>query len=186
MATDGAPLPEMAETSPLVARAYEYARAAHEGPASRGDTRISHPVSVARILAGHGCGEEVVAAALLHDVVEDTVREREDIFASFPPRVGELVEVMTEDDSIGDYAERKAEHRRRVLDAGRIPASIYLADKLARVRRYAADGERVAPKRLEHYRLTVDQFGSEAPTLPFLEELRSELPALEAEAEAKE
>jgi guanosine-3',5'-bis(diphosphate) 3'-pyrophosphohydrolase len=182
MTIDGVSLPQMAGTSSLVARAYEYAKAAHEGPASRGDTRISHPVAVARILAAQGCGEEVVAAALLHDVVEDTVHERDDVFASFPVGVGELVAVMTEDESIDDYAERKAEHRRRVLDAGRIPASIYLADKLARVRRYAADGEPVAPERLEHYRHTLEQFGSEDPALPFLEELSSELPALEAEA----
>lgn len=178
MATDGAPLPQMAETSSLVARAYEYARAAHEGPASRGETRISHPVAVARILAAQGCGEEVVAAALLHDVVEDTVHGRDDIFDSFPARVGELVEVMTEDDSIDDYAERKAEHRRRVLDAGRTPASIYLADKLARVRRYAADDEQVAPERLEHYRHTLEMYRAADPSLPFLEELDAELPAL--------
>ncbi|HKJ35309.1 MAG TPA: HD domain-containing protein [Solirubrobacterales bacterium] len=178
MATESARLPEMTETSPLVARAYSYARAAHEGPASRGETRISHPVAVARILAAAGSDEEVVAAALLHDVVEDTAHGRDDIFERFPDRVGDLVDVMTEDASISDYAERKAEHRRRVLDAGEVPAAIYLADKLARVRRYAADDEPVAPARLEHYQRTVAQFGTEDPRLPFLDELMAELPAL--------
>lgn len=166
--------------SELLARAYEYARTAHEGPASFGDTEISHPVAVAEILSEAGFDEEVVAAALLHDVLEDTLHEGAELSARFPPAVGELVEVMTEDASIGDYPERKAEHRERVLAAGRLPASIYLADKLARVRRYRADEQPVAPERLEHYRRTVELFGDRDPTLPFLGELREELPRLRA------
>lgn len=173
--------PPFAGDSELLDQAFEYARAAHEGPASFGGTEIAHPVAVAEILAGAGFDEEVVAAALLHDVLEDTLHEGAELSARFPPVVGELVEVMTEDPSIGEYPERKAEHRERVLEAGRLPASIYLADKLARVRRYRADGQPVAPERLEHYRSTVELFGDRDPTLPFLDELREELPRLRAQ-----
>ena len=164
--------------SELLARAFEYALAAHEGPESTGETRISHPAAVAEILAAAGFDEEVIAAALLHDVVEDTTRVGADIVAEFPDRVGELVAVMTEDSSIADYGERKAEHRERVLEGGRLPAAIYLADKLAKVRRFLADDAAVAPERLGHYRRTVELFGERDPTLPFLLELRRDLPRL--------
>ena len=175
--------PAFISGSDLLGRAYEYARAAHEGPASFGGTEIAHPVAVAEILSGAGFDEEVVAAALLHDVLEDTLHEGAELSARFPPAVGELVEVMTEDPSIGDYPERKAEHRERVLAAGRLPASIYLADKLARVRRYRADEQPVAPARLEHYRDTVELFSDAGQDLPFLAELREELPRLRAAEE---
>lgn len=165
--------------SDLLRRAYEYALAAHGGPASRGSTDIAHPVMVAEILADAGFAEEVVAAALLHDVVEDTEREGDELFSAFPERVAELVEVMTEDDSIPEYHDRKAEHRSRVLGSGETPASVYLADKLARVRRFAEAGSAVDPDRLDHYRQTVEAFGEQRPDLPFLGELRAELPKLE-------
>lgn len=175
--------PAFVESSELLARAFDYAYAAHEGPASTGKTEISHPVAVAEILAEAGFSEQVTAAALLHDVLEDTGREGEELSGGFPAEVGRLVEVMTEDPSIDDYAERKAEHRGRVLAAGDLPASIYLADKLARARRYRADGEPVAAQRLAHYRTTLASFAEADPALPFLEELSEELPRLEAEPE---
>ena len=54
-------------------RAYAFAEAAHRGQRRKDDRAfIAHPVRVARLLAARGYDEEVVAAALLHDVVEDT------------------------------------------------------------------------------------------------------------------
>lgn len=172
--------PPFVGDSELLAAAFDYARSAHEGPASTGKTRISHPTAVAEILASAGFDEEVVAAALLHDVIEDTTHDRADISSGFPERVGTLVSVMTEDETIADYAERKAEHRQRVLEAGAVPASIYLADKLARVRRFRADRERPNPEQLEHYRRTLELFGERDPSLPFLAELGRELPHLQS------
>ena len=164
--------------SPLLEAAYRFAHEAHDGPADEDGTGVSHPVTVAGLLAEAGFDEDVVAAALLHDVVEDTAFGQEDILANFKQRVADLVSVMTEDESVVDYEQRKAEHRRRVLDAGRVPASIYLADKLARVRRYAELDEPVDRRRLEHYRTTVEQFAARDGELPFLPELRAELPEL--------
>lgn len=182
MQAEPAQPPPFVGGSELLARAFAYARDAHHGPSNRGETEISHPVAVAEILADAGCDEEIVAAALLHDVIEDTTHDGADIAASFPDRVRTLVEVMSEDESIADYGERKAEHRSRVLAAGEIPASIYLADKLARVRRYVADGEPVDPQRLQHYRDTLEQFSAADPELPFLSELGEDLPQLRAAA----
>lgn len=165
----------------LPERAFGYALGAHHGPGRHGDTNIDHPVAVARLLDGAGFGEEVVAAALLHDVVEDTTRGLDGIEDQFGAEVRGLVEAMTEDDSIDDYEERKAEHRGRVLAAGSAPASIYAADKLARVRVYRESGEAVAPHRLDHYWDTLQLFAGRRPELPFLSELAAELPELESE-----
>lgn len=163
----------------LPERAFDFAFGAHHGPEREGDTNIDHPVAVARLLDTAGFGEEVVAAALLHDVVEDTARGIDGIEAEFGGEVRGYVEAMTEDDSIEDYEDRKAEHRERVLAAGSAPACIYAADKLARVRAYREAGARVESHRLDHYWDTLELFVSRRPELPFLSELASELPELE-------
>ena len=144
-----------------------------------GGTGIDHPIAVANLLDDAGFGEEVIAAALLHDVVEDTDWALGEIGERFGPGVCRLVEAMTEDAGIEPYAARKQEHRRRVLAAGREPAAIYAADKLARVRGLRSGAEPVDPKRLAHYRATLELFASERPDLPFLAELADELRALE-------
>lgn len=167
----------------LVGSAFEHARHAHHGPARRGETDIDHPVAVARLLDAAGFGDEVIAAALLHDVVEDTAEELEQIGADFGAEVCELVQAMTEDESIENYEARKSEHRRRVLAAGAGPASIYVADKLARVRGFAESGEPVDRQRLDHYWDTLQLFAGRRPELPFLSELAAELPELEPETD---
>lgn len=159
--------------------AFDFAFGAHHGPAREGDTDIDHPVAVARLLDRAGFGDEVVAAALLHDVVEDTSRGLDGIGAEFGGEVRALVEAMTEDATIEDYDARKAEHRRRVLAAGSAPASIYAADKLARAEAYREAGEPVAAHRLAHYWDTLELFAGRRPELPFLSELAAVLPELE-------
>jgi (p)ppGpp synthase/HD superfamily hydrolase len=169
-------VPDFVAGDQFLERAYGHALRAH----SEGETEIDHPVAVARLLAAAGFGHDAVAAALLHDVVEDTGEPFGSIEREFGPEVAAIVEAMTEDAGIGDYGERKAEHRRRVLAAGGVPAAIYAADKLARVRSYLESGEGVGEERLAHYRDTLDEFSEARPGLPFLADLRDELPALEA------
>lgn len=169
-------VPDFIAGRDFVERAYRHADEAHR----RGETDIAHPVAVARLLDGAGFGDEAIAAALLHDVVEDTGEAFDAIEADFGPEVAEIVEAMTEDPEIEDYGERKAEHRKRVLASGSVPASIYAADKLARVRGYLASGDVVDGARLAHYRDTLRLFAALRPELPFLSELAAELPELEA------
>ncbi len=171
--------PDFVAGRELVGRAYDHAYRAHCGPDSTDDTTIEHPVAVARLLDEAGFGDEVVAAALLHDVVEDTTEGIDSIRDAFGEEVTGYVEAMTEDAGIDSYEERKDEHRRRVLAAGAGPASIYAADKLARVRAYAASGDEVEDRRLDHYWDTLQLFASRRPELPFLSELAAELPELE-------
>lgn len=166
--------------SELVRSAYAFAASAHEGPGRGGGTEIEHPLAVAEALLGAGFDDEVVAAALLHDVVEDTGGGLGEISERFGARVCDLVQTMTEDESIEPYAARKDEHRRRVLAGGRDPASIYLADKLARTGSYLARDERPDPDRLAHYRRTLELFGDSGLRLPFVDEVRRRIERLES------
>ena len=162
----------------LVGRAYDYARGVYAGPGLEPGAGLDHPLAVAAIVDGAGFEDAVVAAALLHDIVEDSTVTGEDVAGLFGPEIGGWVEILTEDISIADYHERKDEHRRRVLAGGSVTASIYLADKLARTRALAAAGGAVEPDRLEHYWDTLELFAAKRPELPFLSELAAELPGL--------
>jgi (p)ppGpp synthase/HD superfamily hydrolase len=150
---------------------------------------IHHPVAVAELLAAHGYDEETVAAALLHDVVEDSEIGVEEIAERFGPRVAKLVEVLTDDESIAPYERRKDEHRHRVRDAGGEALAIYAADKLSNVRvlrrAYANEGEPAgeefkAPLDVKEdiWRADLEMLRREAPQLPFVEDLASELEKL--------
>jgi guanosine-3',5'-bis(diphosphate) 3'-pyrophosphohydrolase len=173
------PAPDFIAGRDLPERAWELAARAYAGPGVEEGAGLEHPATVAALVDAVGFSEEAVAAAILHDLVEDTPATPEEIAADFGPEIGGWVAALTEDTSIDDYGERKAEHRARVLGAGGVPASIYLADKLARTRAMAAAGAAVDPDRLDHYRATLQLFASRRPELPFLAELATELPRLE-------
>src|SRR6187402_3031445 len=80
----------------LLRRAFAYAAKAHEGQLRRsGEEFIRHPWSVAKLLAELRLDEETVAAALLHDVVEDTDVELDDLRAEFGGEIAQLVEGVT-------------------------------------------------------------------------------------------
>jgi (p)ppGpp synthase/HD superfamily hydrolase len=171
--------PDFVRGNLLLEGAFGLALAAHEGPRSQGDTSIGHPIAVAKLLHGAGFGDDVVAAALLHDVIEDTSTNLAEVAERLGPEVCALVREMTEDQEIGDYRLRKAEHRRRVARSGRVSA-IYAADKLANVRAID-DPEQVPQERLEHYQKTLETLSEAHLGLPFLGDLRDELDDLLAE-----
>src|SRR3954465_10472849 len=80
----------------LVTRAFRFAAAAHEGQLRRsGEPFITHPVGVARICVGLRLDEETIAAALLHDVVEDTDVELDTLRAEFGDEIAALVDGVT-------------------------------------------------------------------------------------------
>src|SRR5215208_6978868 len=126
-----------AAESALIRRALEMAEEAHAGQTrsgSGGMAYIHHPVAVAELLAANGRDERTVAAALLHDVVEDSEASVEEVAQRFGQAVAELVAALTEDDSIEPFERRKDEHRRRVEAAGGDALAVYAADKLSNVR----------------------------------------------------
>jgi guanosine-3',5'-bis(diphosphate) 3'-pyrophosphohydrolase len=80
----------------LLTRAFDYAAQAHSGQLRQsGQEFIYHPWGVAKILAGLQLDEATLAAALLHDVVEDTATDIEELRGEFGDEVANLVEGVT-------------------------------------------------------------------------------------------
>ncbi|MGA8746961.1 MAG: HD domain-containing protein [Solirubrobacterales bacterium] len=185
----------IAERSELVFDALAAAREAHHGQirnGSGGMPYIDHPVAVAELLAAHDFPEEVLAAALLHDVVEESETEVGEIRARFGGRVGDLVAALTDPEEIRPYEQRKDAHRSRVKQAGPDALAIYAADKLANLRAlrrvYASEGEAVGAElkaplevKLKVWEADLAMLRSEAPELPFLGELADQLTGLRAD-----
>jgi len=85
----------------VLRRAYELARDAHQGQVRKtGAPYITHPVTVALMLAGYGLDEPTLAAALLHDTVEDTSLTLGDISAQFGEEVARLIDGVTKLDRV--------------------------------------------------------------------------------------
>ncbi|HVA33721.1 MAG TPA: bifunctional (p)ppGpp synthetase/guanosine-3',5'-bis(diphosphate) 3'-pyrophosphohydrolase [Candidatus Baltobacteraceae bacterium] len=77
-------------------RAYELADAGHEGQRrASGESYIEHPLAVAAILAELEMDRQTIAAALLHDVVEDTSITSEEVASQFGEEIAHLVEGVT-------------------------------------------------------------------------------------------
>src|SRR6185437_15849414 len=80
----------------LVRRAYDRAATAHRGQRRlSGEDYVNHPLQVAAILADLELDAETIAAALLHDTVEDTNLTAEEVKREFGPEVARLVEGVT-------------------------------------------------------------------------------------------
>jgi (p)ppGpp synthase/HD superfamily hydrolase len=175
--------PEYVQDSPLLQEAYELAAGAHREARRRRNADMRHPVAVGGLLYENGYDDEVVAAGLMHELLEDTDVEAGEIAAHFGADVGGLVEAMTEDPSIERYEDRKAEHRARVAAHSSQAAAIYAADKLAKVRQLDRDTGPLAARQLHHYWSTLSELSAAHPELPFLSELDDRLRALNADRE---
>jgi GTP diphosphokinase / guanosine-3',5'-bis(diphosphate) 3'-diphosphatase len=80
----------------LLTRAFHFAAAAHEGQQRRsGEDFINHPWGAAKICAELRLDEQTIAAALLHDVVEDTGTDIKEVRAEFGDEIAQLVEGVT-------------------------------------------------------------------------------------------
>ena len=184
--------PEFLRGSDLLERAYAFAGGAHASQLRKGDDSpyIGHPVTVARLLEEAGQPEEVLAAALLHDVVEDTGTSQAEIEEVFGEEVCRLVDALSEDPSICEYEMRKRALRDRVEEAGPAAVAIYAADKLSNLRdmrtAFERDGAAAAERfpidvrvRLALWRADLEMASRVAPELSMLRDLRYELEAFE-------
>ncbi len=103
----------------IIDRAFQFAKAAHAGVRRRsGEPYIMHPIAVATIVSQEiGLGSTSIAAALLHDVVEDTEFTVEDIEQHFGPKIAQLVDGLTKISGgiFGDKASVQAENFRKLL-----------------------------------------------------------------------
>jgi GTP diphosphokinase / guanosine-3',5'-bis(diphosphate) 3'-diphosphatase len=124
----------------LITRAFRFAAAAHDGQLRRsGQEFIYHPWGAAKILAGLKMDEPTIAAALLHDTVEDTGVEIEDVRAEFGDEIATLVEGVTKLTRVQFQSREQAEaenYRKLVVamaDDWRV-ILIKLADRLHNLR----------------------------------------------------
>ncbi len=143
----------------LIERAYAAAEQAHRGQVRKsGDPYITHPLAVTTILAELGMTPSTLAAALLHDTVEDTDYSLEQLRKDFGDEVAMLVDGVTKLDKVkyGEAAEAETVRKMVVAMARDIRVlMIKLADRLhnARTWRYVktSSAERKAVETLEIY-----------------------------------
>ena len=151
----------------VLTRAYATAAAAHEGQLRKsGDPYITHPLAVATILAELGMPPTTLAAALLHDTVEDTAYGMDRLEREFGPEIAKLVDGVTKLDRLtyGDAAAAETVRKMIVAMAKDIRVLlIKLADRLhnARTWRYVSkeSAQRKATETLEIYEPLAHRLG---------------------------
>jgi len=149
-----------ADTS-LISRAYDVAAGAHEHQVRRsGDPYIHHPLAVAEILAQLGLDDVTLAAALLHDAVEDTGVTLDEITRDFGSEVASIVDGVTKLDRVrfdSKEAQQAATMRKMLVAMAKDirVLLIKLADRLHNMRTIAAMPEdkanRIAQETLDIY-----------------------------------
>ena len=159
-----------AEKLELVKRAYEFAKTAHEGQVRlSGEPYLIHPLQVALILVDLQFDASALAAALLHDTIEDCGIPLERVKKEFGPEVANLVDGTTKLEELsrkspapgiksGIHAEHQAENLRKLLVAMAEDLRVVfikLADRLHNMRTLSAlsqaKKERIARETLEIY-----------------------------------
>jgi (p)ppGpp synthase/HD superfamily hydrolase len=139
----------MSQGKDLIDRAIEVAVKAHKRQKCKG-TRIAyitHPFAVGVLLAKAGCSGEVIAAGILHDVVEDARIKPDRIREEFGVRVAAIVEQCTEPDKRRPWEKRKQHTLDSLKQGGLEVKFVGCADKLHNIRTIARDyrtmGDRV-------------------------------------------
>jgi GTP diphosphokinase / guanosine-3',5'-bis(diphosphate) 3'-diphosphatase len=153
----------------LVEEAFAFSDAAHQGQQRQsGDPYISHPVAVARIVAGWQLDAQAVMAALLHDVMEDTAVTKDELSSRFGKPVADLVDGVSKLDRLESQtpAEAEAENFRKMLLAMARDVRVMLiklADRLHNMRTLDAVSQeqrrRVSRETVEIYAPIANRLG---------------------------
>jgi GTP diphosphokinase / guanosine-3',5'-bis(diphosphate) 3'-diphosphatase len=154
----------------LIERAYATAERAHAGQKRKsGEPYITHPVAVAQILADLGIGTKTLAAALLHDTVEDTDYTLDMLRKDFGDEVAMLVDGVTKLDKLkyGDSAQAETVRKMVVAMSKDIRVLVIkLADRLHNARTWGfvdeASATRKAQETLEIYAPLAHRLGIQA------------------------
>jgi GTP pyrophosphokinase len=137
----------------LVERAYAAAEHAHAGQKRKsGEPYITHPVAVAQILADLGIGAKTLAAALLHDTVEDTDYTLDHLRADFGDEIAMLVDGVTKLDKLtyGDSAQAETVRKMVVAMSKDIRVLVVkLADRLHNARTWGFVPEESARRKAQ-------------------------------------
>ncbi len=161
----------------MISQAYDLAASAHVGQTRRsGEPYIHHPLSVAQIVADLGLDDVTIAAALLHDSVEDTGVELEELAARFGDEVARIVDGVTKLDRVqfDSKAAQQAASMRKMLVAMAKDLRVLmikLADRLHNMRTLGA----MAPeKQIRIARETLDVYAPLAHRLG-MQDLKQQL-----------
>ncbi len=154
----------------LIERAYAAADRAHSGQLRKsGEPYITHPVAVAQILADLGIGAKTLAAALLHDTVEDTEYTLDLVRKDFGEEIAMLVDGVTKLDKVkyGDSAQAETVRKMIVAMSKDIRVLVIkLADRLHNARTWGfvdeASATRKAQETLEIYAPLAHRLGIQA------------------------
>ncbi len=154
----------------IVDRAYQTAARAHaQQKRQSGEPYITHPLAVAQILAELGLGPRAIAAALLHDTVEDTAYGLDQLTAEFGDEVAMLVDGVTKLDKVkyGDAAQAETVRKMIVAMSRDIRVLlIKLADRLHNARTWGFVPPHKAAKKatetLEIYAPLANRLGIQA------------------------
>jgi (p)ppGpp synthase/HD superfamily hydrolase len=187
--------PEPRTDSDLAVSALRFARRVHLGQYRKqtGEQFVQHPIAVAQLLANAGYGGSLIAAAYLHDVVEKTDVELDEIRERFGPGVADMIDCLSEDPDIDGYGERKRALRRGIIESGGDPVVIYAADRVANMRDWLkvapedrpSCGERLGTtldERLQLWTEDLEELHDLDPQTPFLSEIEADLGELKAAA----
>ena len=177
--------PTFVDELPVTRAALEFAADRHTGQRRDADQApfILHPLEVAHLLSNSEYPDDVVAAGVLHDVIEDAGVGRQELEERFGPRVAELVSAVSEPSDEGGYRERKARLREAVAEADPDAIAIYAADKVAKLRELRMSlavrpDDDADPAKLEHYWASLELLEQRGVADPLVRKLRFELEAL--------
>lgn len=187
--------PTVDQAFPKSQAAVAYARRRHAGQYRLDSSPfILHPLEVARLLMGIRAPDHLVAAGILHDVLEKTDASASELHEWFGGRITALVVAVSDDDRIDGYGRRKAALRRQVAGAGHEALTLFAADKLSKLRelrretgvnhdqpRAPARRRELRARRLRHYQRSLALLEERLPDSPLVRELRGELHSYLAE-----
>jgi (p)ppGpp synthase/HD superfamily hydrolase len=192
-------LSNVAASLPKTAAALDFAELHHAGQRRNTDGApfIEHPLEVGWLLYRAGAPDRVIAAGLLHDVLEKTDASYADVQRRFGSRIARLVYAVTEDDSVTGYVQRKAALRQRVAAAGPEALLVLAADKVSKVRELRSaiatasrravpvDERLFPPRRLAHFRHCLGLLEERLGEATLVRRLRTELGGLGRDLERR-
>lgn len=174
----------------VASEAFEFVAERHAGQFRDADAApfLLHPLEVGAVLFVFGYPEHVVAAGLLHDILESSNTSAVEVRVRFGPEIARLVEAVSENPAVADPVERKARLRRQVAAAGPEAAAVFAADKLSKVReiriRAACDAgfgsDEAVRRKLDHYAASRRMLEQQLGDHPVVQALAFELEALQA------
>jgi (p)ppGpp synthase/HD superfamily hydrolase len=117
-------------------RAILFAESAHRGQLRKGTQNpyVSHVIAVAMIVLDHGHGIDAAIVGLLHDVIEDTPVDRDEIEGAFGEEIARAVLDLSEQDKAKPWEQRKSAYIEQIRNGAALALPACAADKIHNLR----------------------------------------------------